>query len=159
MTTGAGTGEDTPISLVVDTNVWLDMLVFQDPGTCRLALLLHPSSPVSALSSEAMRAELADVITRPQFKLGKAEQAGLLARFDGIVTFTPAALDCRLPCRDPDDRKFLDLAIDRRTTWLLSRDRALLAARKLAWRRFEVRIGQVPDFYTWLDATSRGASG
>ncbi|MBA3479681.1 MAG: PIN domain-containing protein, partial [Lautropia sp.] len=83
MTTGAGTGEDTPISLVVDTNIWLDMLVFQDPATCRLASLLHPSSPVSALSSDAMRAELADVITRPQFKLGKAEQAALLARFDG----------------------------------------------------------------------------
>ncbi len=145
-------------TIVVDTNIWLDILVFHDPGTRRLAAQLQPPSPhqrlqpLQALSSDAMRAELADVITRPQFALTDTAQAALLARFDSIVTVTPAALDCRLPCRDPDDRKFLDLAIGRRTAWLLSRDRALLAARKLAWARFEVRIGQVPDFYQWLDA-------
>ena len=111
---------------------------------------------VNVLSSDEMRAELADVVTRPQFKLDEAARIALLARYDGIVTRVPVAPDCRLPCRDPDDRKFLDLAISRRTTWLLSRDRALLAARKVAWNRFEVRIGQVADFYQWLDIDSHG---
>jgi putative PIN family toxin of toxin-antitoxin system len=141
-----------PIAIVVDTNIWLDVLVFNDPRSRRLAALLEPASTVTPLSSDEMRAELADVITRPQFKLDEAARAALLARYDRIVTNAPVAPDCRLPCRDPDDRKFLDLAISRRTAWLLSRDRALLAARKTAWNRFEVRIGQVADFYTWLDA-------
>jgi uncharacterized protein len=145
-------GASRPVDVVIDTNIWLDMLVFDDPRTRRLASLLQPPAGVQPWSSDEMRAELADVIARPLFKLDAARQAALLARYDAVVQPAPVALDCRLPCRDPDDRKFLDLAIGRRTAWLLSRDRALLAARKVAWKRFEVRIGQVPDFYNWLDA-------
>ena len=149
-------GASRPVDVVIDTNIWLDMLVFDDPRTRRLASLLQPPAGVQAWSSDEMRAELANVIARPQFKLDAAGQSALLARYDAIVLSAPVALDCRLPCRDPDDRKFLDLAIGRRTAWLLSRDRALLAARKVAWKRFEVRIGQVPDFYNWLDADLHG---
>jgi len=149
-------GEAQPIEVVIDTNIWLDILVFDDPRSRRLASLLLPPARVRPLASDEMRAELADVITRPQFLLDEPRQAALLARYDAIVLPAPVALDCRLPCRDPDDRKFLDLAIGRRAVWLLSRDRALLAARKVAWQRFEVRIGQVPDFYNWLDADLHG---
>lgn len=127
------------------------MLVFDDPRTRRLASLFQARACVTALGSDAMRAELADVIARPQFELDLMARESLLARYDAIVTPAPAAPDCRLPCRDPDDRKFLDLAVGRRADWLLSRDRALLAARKLAWRRFGVHIGEVADFYNWSD--------
>jgi putative PIN family toxin of toxin-antitoxin system len=149
-------GDLPPLRVVIDTNIWLDMLVFDDPRTRRLAALLAPPVQVQPLASDEMRAELADVIARPQFALDEHRQAALLARYDDIVLPTPLAPDCRLPCRDPDDRKFLDLAIGRRTAWLLSRDRALLAARKVAWKRFAVRIGQVGDFYNWLDADHDG---
>jgi uncharacterized protein len=145
-----------PCRVVIDTNIWLDMLVFDDPRTRRLETMLQPPAQVQPLASEPMRAELADVIARPQFALDDDRQAALLARYDATVLVAPIAPDCRLPCRDPDDRKFLDLAVGRRTTWLLSRDRALLAARKLTWRRFAVRIGQVSDFYNWLDADPEG---
>jgi len=142
--------------IVVDTNIWLDMLVFDNPGARRLAELLDPPAPsvprVNALSSDEMRAELADVIRRSHFKLDDPARAALLARYDRIVTRAPVAADCRLACRDPDDRKFLDLAVGRRTAWLLSRDRALLAARRPAWNRFSLRIGLVDDFYAWIDA-------
>lgn len=149
--------------MVIDTNIWLDMLVFDDPRTRRLAELLpaaaavhsaDPSRPpegMRALSTPEMRAELADVISRTQFGLDSDAQQALLSRYDERVVPAPVALDCRLPCRDPDDRKFLDLAVGAHTDWLLSRDRALLACRKLAMRRFELRIGEVGDFYTWLD--------
>ena len=30
------------MAIVIDTNIWLDMLVFDDPGTRRLASLLRP---------------------------------------------------------------------------------------------------------------------
>ena len=147
--TASGSG---PIEVVVDTNIWLDILVFDDRSSRRLAALMGPCSTVRPLSSEEMRAELADVITRPQFRLDGLRQGSLLARYDDIVSPALVAPDCRLACRDPDDRKFLDLAVARRAAWLLSKDRALLAARKAAWRRFSLRIGGVDDFYDWLDA-------
>lgn len=155
------------IAVVIDTNLWLDMLVFDDPGTRRLAALLGlaPASPahaqalptgtprlVAPLASAAMRAELADVIGRDRFGLAPARRQALLARYDAIVAVAEPAPDCRLPCRDPDDRKFLDLAACHRTDWLLSRDKALLAGRKLAWQRFELRVGRAADFYNWLDS-------
>lgn len=145
-----------PCRVVIDTNIWLDMLVFDDPRTRRLATLLAAPIQVQPLASEEMRAELADVIARPQFGLDAGRQSSLLARFDTTVLAAPSAPDCGLPCRDPDDRKFLDLAVGRRTSWLLSRDRALLAARKVTWRRFGVRIGVVADFYNWLDEDPDG---
>ena len=140
----------SPPILVVDTNIWLDMLVFDDARSRRLAALLAEPA-VRVLSCDAMRAELADVVGRPQFGLDATARAGLLVRYDALVTPAPAAVDCRLPCRDPDDRKFLDLAVGQRSSWLLSRDRALLACRKLAWSRFGVRIGEVAAFYEWFD--------
>ena len=149
-------GGPAPLRIVIDTNIWLDMLVFDDPRTRRLAGLLQPRAPVQPLASEEMRAELADVLTRSRFALDHDRQATLLARFDATVLPAPPMPDCRLPCSDPDDRKFLDLAVGRRTDWLLSRDRALLAARKPAWMRFGLRIGQVADFYNWLDAGEHG---
>lgn len=145
-------GEAGRIEIVVDTNIWLDMLVFDDASSRRLAAMLGPVAPLRPLSSDEMRAELADVVKRPQFKLDDARQAALLDRYDCMVSCASVAPDCRLPCRDPDDRKFLDLAVARRVTWLLSRDRALLAVRKVAWSRFAVRVGRVADFYDWLDA-------
>ena len=38
----------------------------------------------------------------------------------------------RLVCRDPDDQKFIDLALSTQARWLISRDKALLALAKRA---------------------------
>ncbi|MGE0803257.1 MAG: putative toxin-antitoxin system toxin component, PIN family [Lautropia sp.] len=138
------------LTAVVDTNIWLDLLVFDDPSSRRLADLLA-GAKVTSLASPAMRAELADVLGRSRFGLDPGRQRALLTRYDDLVQIAAEPPDCRLACRDPDDRKFLDLAVARRTDWLLSRDRALLAARRPAARRFELAIGTLADFYCWLD--------
>lgn len=165
--------------LVIDTNIWLDMLVFDEPSTRRLASMvvmapvgpvdpvstdergdagetadprsaqMNASAPWQAIATSAMRAELADVIGRPVFRLTPTDQHGVLQRFDASTQTLAPAPDCRLACRDPDDRKFLDLAVRERCT-LLSRDKALLAARRHALRRFGIAIGTVADFYRTL---------
>jgi predicted nucleic acid-binding protein len=38
-------------------------------------------------------------------------------------------------CRDPDDQKFIDLALAAKAQWLVSRDKALLALAKRAKAR------------------------
>lgn len=142
-----------PLRLVIDTNLWLDLLVFADPSAARLDALLANAAGarVLVLATGPMRAELAAVLARPRFALDAARQAQVLDAWDARVDASPIAPDCAVACTDPDDRMFLDLAIAQRAHWLLSRDRALLAARKPAAARFALRIGRLPDFYNWLD--------
>ena len=140
---------DLTLPVVIDTNVWLDLLVFDDPGSAPLAGLLADGT-LEARATRAMRDELADVLARPRFRLASPAIEQALARFDAQTCSHPPAPDCRLDCRDRDDRKFLDLAvvaaIQRPGAWLISKDRALLAARKSAMRRFSLQIGVPRDF-------------
>ena len=105
--------------LVIDTNIWLDLLVFHDPR-------------VQALQ---------DGLASAQFRQDESQQQAALARWDALTEEVAVVPACNLSCRDPDDRKFLDLAVAHRVDWLLSKDRALLAARRFAQRRFGLNIG------------------
>lgn len=137
--------------VVIDTNIWLDLYAFADPSVERLGEAL---ATVTCLATATMRAELASVLIRPQFRLDEAAQTAILARFDDRVQLAADAPDCRLACSDPADRMFLDLAVGAGARWLISRDKALLKARRHAWRRHGLRIGKPADFYLWLDETA-----
>lgn len=132
--------------IVVDTNVWLEWFVFDDPRVAPLAAALR-AGDARACATEAMLAEFAAVVARPQFRLDADGQAARNARLREVVTVHPAAPDCRLPCTDPDDRMFIDLAVALRVDWLVSRDRALLRLRRIAGRRFGVQVG-TPDAWS-----------
>ncbi len=127
-------------TLVIDTNIWLDLLVFDDPRAQPLREGLE-AGRYRAIGTPAMREELAAVLKRPQFRMDAERQQQALARWDGWIETKAVAPPCNLSCSDPDDRKFLDLAVAHRVDWLLSKDRALLAARRYAARRFALKIG------------------
>jgi len=59
----------------------------------------------------------------------------------------------RLICRDPDDQMFIDLAVEAKARWLISRDRAVLALAKRA-RAFGVEI-LTPEAWTRQYLASR----
>lgn len=126
---------ETPIpSVVLDSNVVLDLWLFNEPGVQPLRQALDQGR-LHWIGTEAMLAELAWVLARP-FALARQPQAGLL--LDGWrtrVRLLPVAPDCGLRCRDPEDQKFIDLAIAAGARWLLSKDRALLDLRRRAARR------------------------
>jgi predicted nucleic acid-binding protein len=128
------------VKLVVDTHVWLEALVFDDPRTRALLPALR-SGQAQALATAAMDAEFDRVIARPTFALDADTAARLAATRQALVCPVAEAPDCRLDCTDPDDRMFIDLAVARRADWLLSRDRALLRLRRAALARFGVLIG------------------
>lgn len=134
--------------LVLDTNVWLDWLVFQDP---RLGPLTHAIEHGAAhiIATEAMLAEFDAVIARPWFNLDADAVDALSGRIRSHVHAALPAPDCRLPCTDPADQKFIDLAVAQRVQWLLSRDKALLRLARLAGKRFALRIG-TPEH--WVSA-------
>lgn len=125
--------------LILDTNVWLDWLIFADPRVqpLRDAVALGAAS---IHATEPMLAEFETVIRRPAFALDAAAIEAAIAFQQATVRRHASAPDCRLPCTDPNDRMFLDLAVSLRIDALLSHDKALLRARRIAQRRFGIRI-------------------
>lgn len=119
-----------PLRLVLDTNVWLDLLLFEDPRCAALRDGLRQRRYV-ALSNGACRAEWLRVLAYPGLGLDAASALRLCEDFDFIAI--PVEVQARarpwpaLPrCRDPDDQKFLELAQAAGADWLLTRDNALL---------------------------------
>jgi predicted nucleic acid-binding protein len=145
-------GATGPQRAVLDTNAWLDWLVFDDPsvGALRAA---RETGELDIVGSPRGRAELADVLSRPSTR-AHAERASarrgspaplpaaalLLARYDALVRAADDPPACGLLCRDTDDQPFLDLAVACGARWLLTKDRALLALARSAQRRFGLAI-------------------
>lgn len=140
---------------MLDTNVWLDWLVFDDPGVARLKAAAA-AGRVCIYIDGACLAELERVLGYPLLEsaLDAAAQAAHRAAclrvarlLDGQERCSTAAAAVVLPlCRDPDDQKFLELARDCRADVLLTRDRALLELTRRRSRALPFRI-VTPDRY------------
>ncbi|MGJ7543197.1 putative toxin-antitoxin system toxin component, PIN family [Variovorax sp. LT1R16] len=120
-------------AIVIDTNIVLDLLVFDDPRWAALRTALA-AGLLQWLATPAMRVELARVLGYPLIvrRLAKDTRApeAVLAAFDAqvqVVADTPPR--ARFVCKDPDDQIFIDLAVAHRAR-LLSKDQAVLVMRK-----------------------------
>lgn len=110
----------------------MDWLVFNDPRVQALAGALKSGS-LRWLVAAAMRQEIRHVLGRGVAARYSPDLALIEAHFDTHSEAVDAAEPSpRLVCRDPDDQKFIDLALARGARWLISRDKALLALAKRA---------------------------
>jgi putative PIN family toxin of toxin-antitoxin system len=132
--------------LVLDTNIVLDMLVFRDLRTHALhaALFDEPVMPdLLWLATAPMREELARVLDYSHIAVRLAFhglQAGqVLSQFDARARIVPFAPKAPATCKDPDDQKFIDLAVSHGAS-LLSKDQAVLCMRK---RLMKLGVGYV----------------
>ena len=119
----------SPLSLVLDTNVVLDLLVYADPTVRALAGALE-AGRVLAWAEERTLQELDFVLARPHFQLDEARRRELSARYRGQVrrASEPPALLPELPrCRDRSDQKFLELAARVGAVGLVSKDKRVLS--------------------------------
>ncbi len=131
------------LRLVLDTNVWLDWLVFAEPAVLPVRDAVA-GFRAAVYIDESLEAELARVLA---YDLGKhsidaAAQAACLAACRRVTLRieapAPEALQVPLPlCRDPDDQKFLEAALAARADFLVTKDQALL---ELARRPLPFRI-------------------
>jgi putative PIN family toxin of toxin-antitoxin system len=126
---------------VLDTNVWLDWLAFDDAGTALLRAA-HAAGRLEIVIDAACEAELERVLTYDfgKRRLDKTAQAAALdacRRIAVRVESAPAVPGVLPRCGDPDDQKFLELALAAGAGLLVTRDRALL---DLARRRLPFRI-------------------
>ena len=120
----------TPV--VLDTNIVLDLLLFQDPQVQGLQQALGRRE-LCWLATAPMREELVQVLSYPHLSLALARRshsaAALLAQWDTRVTPADVAPSCAVRCRDPDDQMFIDLAVMHRAA-LLSKDKLVLRLAK-----------------------------
>ena len=130
---------------VLDTNVWLDWLVFDDAGV-RALRAAHGQGALALVAAPATRAELACVLARPAFGLDAAQVAARLAEHDRSVHLHASPVPpCAMRCTDPDDQMFLDLAVALRAGLLVTHDRALLRLARRAQRQANLRIVRPRD--------------
>lgn len=111
--------------VVIDTNVALDLWVFEDASVDMLRAALD-SGAITPLRSDAVDAEFAEVLARPQFCVAAQRRQGLMARWQTRALRVDPVTASALRCRDGDDQKFLDLAAAGNAAWLLTKDKALL---------------------------------
>jgi putative PIN family toxin of toxin-antitoxin system len=118
--------------IVLDTNIVLDLFVFNDPASQPLKQALQ-GGEVRWLATQAMRDELERVLAYPQIVPRLAfyslTAADVLLQFERLVQLEPAAPKAPLSCSDADDQKFIDLAVAHQAV-LLSKDRAVLGMKK-----------------------------
>lgn len=140
-----------PLRLVLDTNVWLDWLVFNDPaiGIIKRAVTMHEAV---IFATTACEQELERVLTYPMRRqpLNPDRQAHCLAQFRRIARLHEEDGHCdhsALPrCKDTDDQKFLELARDCSADFLITRDRDLLVFARQKYQPLPFRIVTPPQF-------------
>jgi putative PIN family toxin of toxin-antitoxin system len=145
------------LRVVLDSNVWIDILVFDDPHTRPIRAALE-SGALEALIDTRCLAELTYVLDYPQFarrEIDKAAALALVARLSQLVepgsatTAAGAGVARPLPkCKDRDDQKFLELAHAAGADWLVSKDRAVLKLARRIARDFGFQIAQPAPFVT-----------
>ncbi|MBA3487879.1 MAG: putative toxin-antitoxin system toxin component, PIN family [Lysobacter sp.] len=122
---------ETAPRIVIDTNAWLDLLLFDDHRATALRQALYAGT-VHAVGNAACRDEWLRVLQYPQLALDRTRRAAMLLAFDALARPLPDDAPVREPatlprCRDRDDQQFVQLAFDAHARWLVSRDREVLA--------------------------------
>lgn len=118
--------------IVLDTNIVLDVFVFNDAAALPVRQALE-AGELDWLATQPMRDELARVLTYPQIvprlDFYQLSADDVLAAFDRHARITEVAAKASVICSDPDDQKFIDLAVARQAM-LLSKDRAVISMKK-----------------------------
>ena len=117
------------LRLVLDTNVWLDWLVFADPRIKSLQTMVAAGDAEIVINADC-EAELLRVLGYPlqKWTLDAGQQTACIERCRTVVHKVEPPCNIVLPqCADPDDQKFLELSAGACAHYLLSRDQALLA--------------------------------
>ena len=133
----------TPKLVVIDTQSLFDWLLFRNPACTRWSSVLSDGSWQWIFTSP-MRDEFMHVAGKGFGERWTVRPAELAAAWSahGRAVAIPDELgaDRRLRCSDPDDQKFIDLAIAAGAHTLVSRDKALLRLSRKALDRHGLLI-------------------
>jgi predicted nucleic acid-binding protein len=139
---------------VIDTQSVLDWQFFHNPA-CSAWTESLAAGQWQWIASLPMRDELAHVLLRGLDRRWTTPPEAVLEFFDKHVHLVDqplAAPGQRLVCSDPDDQKFIDLALLHPARWLVSRDRAVLKLRRRAHLRRGLEIVAPAAWHPWAAA-------
>ncbi|MFM9113889.1 putative toxin-antitoxin system toxin component, PIN family [Polynucleobacter victoriensis] len=119
--------------VVLDTNILLDVLVFDDSRAHPLRAALMAGS-LDAVATQKTLAEFLDVIGRQQFLLSQEKQDEIMFQWrswsrlinDEVLDIAP------WKCKDRDDQVFINLAYTLKPAMLISKDKMVLKIAKRA---------------------------
>ena len=121
-----------PETVILDTNIILDTFVFNDPAAKPLRDRLQ-SGNLQWIATAPMREELERVLAYPKIvkrlEYYQLQADYVMGQFDRLVQTVEVAAKAPIVCKDPDDQKFIDLAVAHKTL-VLSKDNAVLCMKK-----------------------------
>jgi putative PIN family toxin of toxin-antitoxin system len=115
----------TGVSAVIDTNVLLDLWVFEDRDAAPLRAAIE-SGAIAPWRSVPVIAEFEDVLARPSFGLDPGRRDEILRLWHRLARPASDVKPAPWICSDRRDQMFLDLAYSVRADCLLTKDKALL---------------------------------
>ena len=128
----AAADAQAPVRRVLDTNIVLDLWVFDEPRAEALRVSVETGS-THWLATSAMRQELTRVLAYPQIAKRQTHRAlpaeAVLGHFDRWAQLQPDAPKAPYACKDTDDQMFIDLAVAH-TAALHSKDAQVLCMKK-----------------------------
>lgn len=139
--------------VVLDSNIWVDILIFDDAVARPIRAALE-AGRLDAIISPACREELRRVLDYPQFAHYAVDAQAALAWVDRVTrsvadpedaaraqgeTFVPR-------CKDRDDQKFLVLADAANAAYLVSKDRAVLKLKRRMAKYCDVAVLPPKEF-------------
>ncbi len=136
--------------IVLDTNVCLDLFVFQDPRWRRLLQAMEEKE-VEAVTRKDCRNEWLLVLGYPHLPLDDQARMAARAQFDALIHCIEPQLaspTAELPvCRDKEDQKFVELAWQAEASTLVTKDKALLKLAKRLSRKGLFKV-ETPELWT-----------
>ena len=119
--------------VVLDTNILLDVLVFDDSRAHPLRAALIAGS-LDAVATEKTLSEFLDVIGREQFSLSQERQHEIMSQWRSWARLINDQVLDAAPwkCKDRDDQVFINLAYTLKPAILISKDKMVLRIAKRA---------------------------
>ena len=146
------------LKVVLDTNVWLDWLVFDDASIAPLKAA-HTAGRLEIISSLPGEQELERVLAYKAIEplVGAALRPTLMAEMCRVSILHDGSTRAGwLPqCRDADDQPFLELARDSGAAALVTKDRDLLELARAKYRVTAFRIVTPAQFVVGGTALSQ----
>ncbi len=113
--------------VILDTNILLDIFIFEDARASELKNALL-NQEIKAYSSKTTLEELADVISRPLFSVDSKKQVEIVQQWQALSQWIdePNLEVAPWKCKDLDDQVFLNIAFTLRPSILISKDKEVL---------------------------------